>query len=584
MSFTEKFGIKKLKELKKTTIFKITVVYFICVFLPISLFFCIGFFKIGQIIEEDNRTSVDSSLLSFEQSLWKQIYHYDGVISSIAKSEYAADCFDGDKGSAERLSDFVDEFITGQGETYKDISFYLYNADIKAPCIKTVRSAQEEPWFDSFYSSGSAELWIPRLYGSEKTLMKCVKLYDRRQQEAGLLSVSVDLQQIILSSVQLLGDKQRLFVLSENAEFLWRDTGFEYAEEISGAVSSLDKQTARLRHGGEYTVKGKSITVAMKSVPELRIILGSSVPENENSGGYAVFKYIIGFMLLMLTVFLSVFYYYIIRIFTTVRGDISRVKYLVDNDISGRLQIRYDDEIGDIERQYNQLLEKIEGLTKNIMLKERLRKNAEIAMLQSQLNPHFIYNVINYFRMEAEIKEDYAMADSIAKFGKLMRYNMMNRNYITTLKDELSNLKYYLELELLRFPGRIRYTIECPVGYDDVRVPKFIFQPIVENSVKYAKTNGEVIKIAISVTPRDKDIYITLRDDGRGVDKRTLQSLNAQFESGYYKQSAEGAASTKVGLKNINQRLRLIYDDSYHLTVSSEENKYFEVCIRIPME
>ena len=186
--------------------------------------------------------------------------------------------------------------------------------------------------------------------------------------------------------------------------------------------------------------------------------------------------------------------------------------------------------------------------------------------------------------MEAEIKEDYAMADSIAKFGKLMRYNMMNRNYITTLKDELSNLKYYLELEVLRFPGRIRYAIECPVGYDDVRVPKFIFQPIVENSVKYAKTNGEIIKIGINVAPRDKDIYITLRDNGRGVDKRTLQSLNAQFESGYYKQSAEGAASTKVGLKNINQRLRLIYDDSYHLTVSSEENEYFEVCIRIPME
>lgn len=126
--------------------------------------------------------------------------------------------------------------------------------------------------------------------------------------------------------------------------------------------------------------------------------------------------------------------------------------------------------------------------------------------------------------------------------------------------------------------------VSCAQGIDKVKVPKCIIQPIVENSLKYGKLPNKILRIDIKIKIVDDDILISIRDNGVGADKMTVQSLNSQFESGYYMFGSQTETSTKIGLKNINHRIRLIYDDSYHLKVESVESEYFEVFIKIPLE
>ena len=576
---------EQLKRIQSKIIFRITVAFFVGVFLPIFLFLIFGFMRINKMLDDDNYSTARDSLRTFEQSLYKQVSHYDGVIDSIAKSENIIDYIKSPSNEiqAEKVSSFLDEFTLLQSGVYKAIDFYVYMDDEYALThFGSMRSIQNEAWCIDFFAANVAEQWSPDLTDGDYALIKTVKLFDQQQRELGVVRIKISLNQVIHSVVYLSKDKNRLFVITEDGGDVYFNDEFAYHSEMKTVTKNYDDTLVLVRHGSEQNVNLKKTIVALKPISKFSIIIGSCSLKSENAGGYIAAKGSVFFMILILSIFAVIFYYYIIKIFATLKRDIEQVGGIINNNSSGRLLIRHDNEIGDIERQYNVLLDKIEKLTKSIVLKERMRKNAEISMLQSQMNPHFIYNVINHFRMQAEINKDYEMANAIAKFGKLMRYSMMNRDYITTLKEELQYLKHFLELETLRFPGQVEFEINHPSGLERIKVPKFILQPIVENSIKYAKRTNHILRIEINITETENDVCISIRDNGNGVDDSTVRLLNSQFESGYYRQGNE--ISTKIGLKNINQRISLIYNNDYRLSVNSEQGKFFEVFLRIPME
>lgn len=579
---------KSFRKMRSKIIFRVSAVFFLCVFLPIMLFLWIGFLRVDDIIKVDNATTVSKSLLQLEQDFKKQIYHYDDVIDEIAKSaDIKAYIENPDDMHLElEVQRYIDEFTESDGGVYKDITFYLFpDGEYRLESFQNVSAVENEKWYIDFFASNIAENWYSEYATDNPVLIKVMRVYNDEQVPLGIITVTTDLGRITNQAVYSLNEKKNIFVTTTEGKAVYFDkTSKCFADFSRDCPDEFANAIRSVQEGIQFSGDFKNSTVMMKLLQEYRIVLGSSIAVNAQPESFKALKMGVVFTVIILIIFIAIFYYYIIKIFATLRRDIALVEDYVENNPSGRLAVKYNDEIGDIERQYNILLGKIEKLTKNIVLKERLRKNAEISMLQSQLNPHFIYNVINHFRMQAEINEDYEMADSIAKFGKLMRYNMMNREYMITLKEEITNLKYFLELEMLRFSNQLEYEINCETGVDSAKVPKCILQPIIENSVKYGKRQGAKLHITVNIKAAKGDIYISVRDNGRGVNKNTLQSLNAQFCSGYYMSGAETEISTKIGLKNINQRIRLIYDDEYHISVDSKESEYFEVNIRIPAE
>lgn len=578
---------ERLKKMRTRIIFRVTAAFLLCIFLPILLFLIFGYMRIGDMIKEENLQGIHDSLLDFEQEFHRQIYHYDDVIDSIAKSGDIIQYIENsnDLYYENSVREYIDEYTADADSVYKDIEFFTYsNKEFSLKNFSNVGAVENENWYIDFFASQSSEHWYSDFSGDKHRIIKLIKLYDRDQKELGVMRVSMDLDKLAYAVVYNFKEKDTLFVTTPDGEEVYFSHTSGCFDDFNSKKGSFASAILKMREDVEDTFVFERTTVTMKRLSDYRIIIGSAVDNDKQPESFTAVKLSIFFTIFILIIFAAIFYYYIFKIFTTLRRDISLVEDYVENNPSGRLAVKYNNEIGDIERQYNILLGNIEKLTKNIVLKERLRKNAEISMLQSQLNPHFIYNVINHFRMQAEINEDYDMADSIAKFGKLMRYYMVTRDYMITLKEELVNLKYFLELEMLRFTNQIEFEIDCQKGIDGVKVPKCILQPIIENSIKYGKRQGNILKIDILIREENGDIRIVIRDNGRGVDEFTLQSLNAQFRSGYYIAGAETEVSTKIGLKNINQRIRLIYNDEYHLSVNSVENEFFEVTIRIPAE
>lgn len=575
------------KKLRSKIIFRITAAFVACVILPVLLFLSFAMLRVNGVSERKNLEIIDNALLSYEQSIWKTIYDYGAQIERVVLSPDIIDYINNpaDTVAASKVNEIISGYTSEQFMVYSSFNFYTYKkSDYTLSYFQNVSTVENESWYRNFFNKNQESLWYPVTNDGQKSLVNILKIYDSEIKEAGILKVELDLEYIAYSHSYPLRKSSTLFVLSKDGQDIYFNKYSECFKDRKAEPEIFNTAFSKLHNGSKTTVDLKNTTVVMKYFDEFDIIIGCGINNDNLPDTFSVAGISIVFTMMILMAFSVVFYYYIVKIFTTLKRDIVLVEDYVDNNPAGRLSVRYNNEIGDIERQYNILLDKIEKLTKNIILKERLRKNSEIAMLQSQLNPHFIYNVINHFRMKAEINEDYEMADSIAKFGKLMRYNMMNRDFVTTIKEELASLRYYFDLETMRFSNQVEFNIDCQPNIDSAKVPKCILQPIVENSLKHGKIPNKILHIDVIIREVENDIHIIIRDNGKGAEAKILQSLNAQFSSGYYMAGAETEVSTKIGLKNINQRIRLLYDDRYHLSVNSVQTEYFEVLIKIPAE
>lgn len=575
------------KRVKNKVVYRVTLAFFLCVFLPILIFIVVIFWRIGDMTNEQNLENINNSLITFEQAVWKEIYDYDPAINTLISSKEIINYINNpnDEKTTDEVGNIITDYTSENGLELSNLSFYTYNDyDYSIGCFKYVDKVKNDDWYRKFFIDSVDDKWYSVNQDNKYMLIKLIKIHDNRNEEIGVLRIEFNLKHLIYTVSHSLENNNIFFATDIDGQDIYFDENTRLFKDREKAPRVFSSVISKLHQGNKGVVTLDNSLAVVKIFSELDIIIGCGIESSAVSRGHTTIITSLVFTIIILIIFAIIFYYYLYKIFATLKHDLATVDDLVENNPSGRLAIKYDDEIGDIERQYNNLLDKIEKLTKNIVLKERLRKSSEIAMLQSQLTPHFIYNVINHFRMRAEINEDYDMADSIAKFGKLMRYNMMNRDFVTTLKEELISLRYYLDLESMRFSNQMEFSIECESGIDDAKVPKCLFQPIVENSIKYGKGPDKVLKIDISIKLRDNKILISIRDNGKGTDEKTVQSLNSQFQSGYYIVGVPTDVSTKIGLKNINHRIRLIYDDSYHLKISSKESEYFEVSIEIPFE
>ena len=236
-----------------------------------------------------------------------------------------------------------------------------------------------------------------------------------------------------------------------------------------------------------------------------------------------------------------------------------------------------DDELGELINNYNYMISKMSKLVSDQYKYGKAVKNAELKALQSQINPHFLYNTLDminwmsYKNMNSEIS---TAVKSLAKFYKL---SLNKGNDLTYIGDELDHVSLYVKIQNMRYRNRISLEINISEEINNYLIPKITLQPIVENSISHGilakgNVNG---KITISGDILNDEIYLNVYDDGIGIEKEKLPLLLSSEEietngSGY-------------GLKNINQRLTLLYGESYGLSFNSTYGYGTTVTIKLPL-
>lgn len=259
------------------------------------------------------------------------------------------------------------------------------------------------------------------------------------------------------------------------------------------------------------------------------------------------------------------------------------MKNVQEGDFNVQFQVKYRDEVGQLGTQFNRMIVRIDHLIRDIYVIEKKKKEAELHALQSQINPHFMYNTLESIRMAAELNDDQIAADMIAILGKLLRYSISDLHEEVTLDNELLHMRNYVEMLNYRYPNRFRLETRVPEELLSYPIIKLVLQPIVENAIYHGMDdNKPSMRIEISSEQTSQIIWLRIKDDGLGMEGETLERLNrslAGAEEADVKRKSGG-----IGLKNVNERIKLHYGNAYGMKVMSERGIGTEVILQLPLE
>lgn len=246
-----------------------------------------------------------------------------------------------------------------------------------------------------------------------------------------------------------------------------------------------------------------------------------------------------------------------------------------------------DDELADTFRDLKTTVEQIhekESRFYEAQINEQQlinqQQQMEFEMLASQINPHFLYNTLETIRMQAVSADNRDVANSISLLGKAMHHVLENTGReSTTIAKELAHVVTYLKIQQLRFGDRVNYVIQVPpyLNLEHYRILPLLFQPVVENAIVHGLegcTEGGCIEITFILEV--PNLYVTVSDNGDGIDAEGLSRLRERIEQ------RENPASS-IGLRNIHQRMQLLYGLEYGLTVESTLHEGTTVTLTFPL-
>jgi two-component system sensor histidine kinase YesM len=345
-----------------------------------------------------------------------------------------------------------------------------------------------------------------------------------------------------------------------------------HADEILSAAQGFTQQK----------LDGQEILLAALPIPELsgRLVRAVSL-EPEYSAirrQLLIFYLCMAVFLGLLAVAINLVVKAVLRRFYAVTGAIGEVQ---KGNLDVIMPSSGSDEVSHMAVQINIMLDKIKQLMADNTKRELLAKNAEIRALQNQINAHFIYNVLESIKMTAEVEERYEIANAVTALGKLLRYSMKWSSQSVTVKEEIEYIRNYVALINLRFEYSIFLSLRVPDTILNQKIPKMSLQPIVENAICHGLEQiAQDAYIYMKGTVEGGDCLIEITDPGRGMSKEQLDTLHKKLSG---ELEADGGAGNGIGLKNVQDRLRITFGEGYGLTILSKQDYYTKVSVRIPL-
>lgn len=314
------------------------------------------------------------------------------------------------------------------------------------------------------------------------------------------------------------------------------------------------------------------------------LIFKESLRENKNWSVVCLIRYgrvnqellmirnlvvIIGFISIILAMFITD------KFTRTILDPILKINGAMNTFKSGewpkRLEVETDDEMKNLTENFNEMVERFKELLEKVYIEQEEKKKAEIKsiefklqLLQSQINPHFVHNTLNAIQYVALKEEAYEIREMIQSFNMLLRSSMSVEKEFITIEEEVECVKSFLKIQEIRYGDVVNFVYDIDNEIMDIKIPKLILQPIVENSLFHGivpKRNRGTIMIEM----KDLGEYIRIKiiDDGVGMSEDILKSILVTNENlprrGY----------NNIGLSNINDRLKLNYGEKYSLSISS---------------
>lgn len=398
-------------------------------------------------------------------------------------------------------------------------------------------------------------------------------------QNKGLLFFNIDLEVLKKLTRGLNAyDGMQNVIMTDTGEVIYStDTGLT---QVPGAADTLlNCKTIGYLTLSQNTYMALPVPI---QVNNWRII--SLIPKSvytRESRHVALLSILVGVLVLTLGLFIT----WILskRISTPIESLSGTMKAVSNDQMDIRAEITSNDEVGELSGSFNTMLDRINDLIEQEYVLTARQKDAQIKALQAQINPHFLYNILQSIASIASINHIPEITTMANSLGKMMRYSIKTAENSTTIQDELIHVVHYLEIQKIRHLEKLDYQIQSDEKYADFPLLKLTLQPLIENAIMHGFCpSHEKLFILLTVTEEDPWLIIQISDDGAGIPAEKLQQIQTELltpATGFYSDS-----SPSIGIKNVYARLRLYYNKNVLLEIDSEQDEGTVITLKLPLD
>lgn len=447
---------------------------------------------------------------------------------------------------------------------YSDVNEMLIGSNGATPIDRALNRGK---WYDIHKNDPMYYPYV--MVSGPNSAFACQPIWSAKGTCAGLFVLDIDLQK--LHSV--LGDQKDdhdglFFIIDANGQTIYCNEN-DYADWNIGKKNEYQADVAGVQPGTTKIIEdhgNRIISIAESAHKSWRYAFVTQKPNYKEEAlvlrNFRISSGIIG-------VITSIVVAYLITILTY--RPIRKIMNVIKNP-----KLHWNEQ--EATKQSNELL----YITSNIMadmqtddeiseetsqeLEERIRalRQAQFRALQFQIDPHFLYNTLETIKWSAveEMGLGNKVSKMLTKVAKLYRFGLENDDVIISLKEELDFLKLYIEILRIRFGDSITFHWQVDESLYDSTIIKMCLQPIVENAIQHGlRPKNYLGNITISACREDECLYISVENDGQVMSQEEMDKLNNKLKTG------AGFEESKVGLRNVNERIKLIYGGKYGVSV-----------------
>lgn len=242
------------------------------------------------------------------------------------------------------------------------------------------------------------------------------------------------------------------------------------------------------------------------------------------------------------------------------------------------------DELGYMGKTFNIMTKKINKLVNDIYIEQITRKEAEIKSLQSQINPHFLFNTLESINWMAQLNGVPEISETVTSLSSLMEVNICRNNKMVLLSEELKYIDNYVYIMKKRYEDRLEIVKDVDEELLDFKLPGLLIQPLVENSIYHGvEKSCRKILVTIRISKyENSSIIIEVMDNGAGIDPDELKKLNDKFKATGINYDQNNTGRKGIGLENVNRRIKLFYGEEYGLILESTPDEFTKVRVILP--
>ncbi len=458
----------------------------------------------------------------------------------------------------------------------------------------------KKPWREEVIRRNGMELWwfdqqtedvLERLPSQNTSKISLLRELDYPKDEhLGIIEINMFLKNFFPKMFGTMNDPESVYVVLDRDMNLIRNYHHTFFEDegINPEILKHEFSENKPKTMGSFQFdnNGTPYLVITAYIDDLEAYMLNVISLESLYADTAKTRNVILSGIIFLVIILSLVTYVLISLLLKKMYNLKdSMKRVAKGDFNFDVDIKGQDEIAELAFHFKSMLGKINSLIADAVNKQATAKETELRALKTQIDSHFLYNTLENIKMMAEIEGKYDISDAITSLGEMMRYNLRWKNDFVVLEEELNYIKNYIEIMNLRLDGLLTLKIEVPKALLEQEVLKMSLQPIIENAVKHGIISNNLSRegiITVKASYVDGSAIIDIKDNGVGMSPAQCEMLNTRIQSDQENQYEASKTGNGIGIKNVNERIKLYYGEGFGVSVTSVKGEYTVVTVAIP--